>query len=99
MYTYTRVCVFVNNGIFASFIVFGYMHECRLVSIVVTCMSYRLGRVDFISKGEREMFTYYSMRCEILVFYAKNHQVVAHAYVWLSSQASSLKKYVLSTYV
>lgn len=89
----------VNNGIVASFIVFGYMHACRLKSIVVTCMSYRLGRVDFISKNEREMLTDYCMRCEILVVYAKNHQVVLHAYVWLSSQVSCMKRHVLLTYI
>lgn len=83
-----RVCVCVNNGIVASFIVFGYMHECWLISIVVTCMSYWLGRVYFIFKDEREMLMYY---CEILVVYAKNHQVAIHAYVWLSSQVSFLK--------
>lgn len=91
MYTYMRVCVCVNNGICYSFIVFGYMHECRLVSIIVTCMSYQLGIVDFISKDERDMLTDYCMKCEILVFYAKNRQVVIHAYVWLSSQVSCLK--------
>lgn len=70
----------VNNGIVASFIVFGYMHECRLVSIFVTCMSYRLGRVDFISKDERETLIDYCMGCEILIVYAKNIQVVVHAF-------------------
>jgi len=97
LYTYMRVCVCVNSGIVSSFIMFGYMHECRLVSIVVTCMSYRLGRVYFISKDEREMLTDYCMRCEILVDYANNCQVVVHAYVSLSSKVSCLKKHVLST--
>ena len=37
------------------------------------------------------MLTYHCMRCEILVVYAKNRQVVVHAYVWLLSQVSCLK--------
>jgi len=48
---------------------------------------------------ESGMVTEYCMRCEILIVYAKNRQVDVHAYVWLSSQVSCLKKYVLSTYV
>lgn len=91
LYRYMRVCVCVNNGIVSSFIVFWYMHECQLMSIVVMCMSYRLRRVDFISKDERDMLTDYCMRCEILVAYAKNHQVVVYSYVWLSSQVIFLK--------
>lgn len=52
-----------------------------LVSIVVTCMSYQLGKVDFIFKDEREMLMYYCMRCEILVVYANNREVSVHSYV------------------
>ena len=83
LYTYMRVCVCVNNGIVASFIVFGYvMHECRLVMIIVTCMPYWLGRVDFISKDEREMWRIVPWEFGILVV---NRQVVVHAFAWLES--------------
>ena len=53
---------------------------------VILRLNNRLGRVDFISKYEREMSTDYCMKCQIIVVYPKNRQVVVHAFAWLESQ-------------
>ena len=51
--------------------------------LIVTCMLYRLGRVYFVSKDEREMWRIVSWECGILDV---NHQVVVRVFAWLESQ-------------
>jgi len=56
----------------------------------VTCILYRIGRVDFLSKDEREMWQIVSWECGILVV---NHQVVLHAFAWIESQLLWRRKF------
>lgn len=59
---------------------------CMSVSLygrlIVRCMLYQLGRVDFVSKDERDMWRIISWECGILVV---NRQVVVHSFVWFES--------------